>query len=175
MMKRLLGPTMIAFGAAALVGLAAGRARADGPAAPLPKGPPPAGAVQVAPPASAPVVAPPLMSAPPVGAACCVAPACEMPLKKVCVGEQAVRTIDRRVYGESCEDFCVPKCSLFGGLPKFGHRHDDCGDGCGACPAGGCDGGCASCEHHARVRKYLVVKIRHEEQSYNACHVEYQP
>jgi hypothetical protein len=105
---------------------------------------------------------------------CCAAPCCEPPLKKVCVGEQAVRTIDKRVYGESCEDFCVPKCSLFGGM-SLGHRHNDCGDCGGGCAAGGCsEGGCTSCEHHARTRKYLVVKIRHEEECYNKCNVEYQ-
>ncbi len=181
-MKRYLSCAMLALGAAALLGLAAGRARADGPAAPLPKGPggdAPAAAAPAAPAAPA-VMAPPVAGAP-LPAACapaaCAPEACETPLKKVCVGEKATREKTRRVYGESCEDFCVPKCSLFGGLSLFGHKHGDCADGsCGGCADGGCTAeGCTSCERCVRTRKYLVVKVKREEECYNKCHVEYQP
>ena len=90
----------------------------------------------------------------------------------MCVGEQGVKKVEKRVYGEACEDFCVPKCSLFGSLLKLGgQKHDD-----GACPAEGtcADGSCTDCEHHVRTRKYLVVKIKHEEEIVNKCHVEYR-
>ena len=144
--------------------------------APLPKGPAgdaPAAKAAAVPAAAAAAPAAPVVMAPPlVPAACCAAP-CEEHLKKVCVGETATRPKTTRVYGESCEDFCTPKCSFFGGL-LGGHGHKDCGCADGGC--GGCsDGHCTDCEHHARVRKYLVVRIKTEEECYNKCHVEYQP
>jgi hypothetical protein len=182
-MKRLLSSIIFTFGAAALLGLAAAQVRADGPA-PLPKGPEIKGApaavpaVLEAPKAAAPVAAPAAPAAAPVGsvivapaeAACC-APACEPCLKKVCVGEQATREKVSRVYGEACEDFCVPKCSLTGGL-SLGHKHGGCDDGC--CGGGCSDEGCTSCEHHVRTKKFLVVKLKKEQECYNKCHVELQ-
>ncbi|MFL5342332.1 MAG: hypothetical protein ACJ8F7_19465, partial [Gemmataceae bacterium] len=163
---------------AALLGLAVGHARAaDAPAA-LPKGPGDPAAPAVAPQAPAPTqgqVAPPtapVVVMPPT-AACCPAPAsCEAPLKKVCVGEKATRTVEKRVYNETCEDFCQPKCSLFGGFGGFlkGHKHADCGD----CADGGCQT-CTKCEHCVRTRKFLVIHFPKEEECYNKCHVEYQP
>jgi hypothetical protein len=102
----------------------------------------------------------------------CAPACCEPCLKKVCVPEQAVRTIDRRVYGDVCEDFCVPKCPLMPTLPSFHHKHDDC---CDACPSHGCnEGGCAQCSNCIRTRKFLVVKIRHEEECYTKCNVAYE-
>jgi hypothetical protein len=57
-----------------------------------------------------------------------------------------------------------------------GHGHHDCQDGdChdGDCHDGDChDGTCHKCEHHVRTRKYLIVKIRKEEECVNKCHVE---
>jgi hypothetical protein len=197
-MKRRLMTAAFAFGAVALLGLAAVQARAGEPApfAPLPAGPTPA-ALTLGAPADAPAAplprapeqpaAKPLPGAPAAPAAKVVAapapayvvadgcaPACEPTcLKKVCVPESAVRTTDRRVYGEACEDFCVPKCSFFGGLSGFGrHRHDDCG----ACGSDGCcaSGSCASCERHVRQKKYLVVRIKHDEECYTKCNVSYE-
>jgi hypothetical protein len=126
-MKCSLTCAALALGAVALLGLAPGRARADGE---------------------------------------CASEACAAPcLKKVCIPETAVRTNERRVYGEDCEDFCVPKCSLFGGLFRLkGHGHDDCESG-----------QCASCEHCVRTRKSLVVKIKHEEECYTKCSPGYVP
>jgi len=167
-MKRFLSCAVLALGAAALLGLTGG-ARADGPA-PLPKGTQGAPAAPAAP---APLPGAPVMTPPPaavvasVPAACCTEPCEEPHLKKVCVGEKATRPKTTRVYGEICEDFCVPKCVGHG----HGHGHDDCGD----CSSGGCsDEGCTECEHHARTRKYLVVRIKTEEECYTKCHVEYQ-
>jgi hypothetical protein len=184
-MKRHLLSAAFALGAALLLGLAASHARADGPPTRLPKGPGDQAAPVAAPPApGAPAqgqVAPPgapVLVAPPAGA-CCPAPACCEPcLKKVCVGEKATRTIDKRVYGESCEDFCLPKCPLFSGF-GHGHKQHDCGGCCDTgCDAGCCDTGCdtcTKCEHCVRERKYLVIHVRKEEECYNKCHVEYQP
>jgi hypothetical protein len=183
-MKRYLSCATLALGAAALLGLAAS-ARADGAPAPLPKGPIGAGApvVTTAPPvpaaaasAAAAPAAPVVMALPPasgcgaVPAACCAAPTCEPALKKVCVGEKATREKTTRVYGEACEDFCIPKCSLFGGFKFGGHGHGDCD----TCPDACTEGGCTSCEHKVHQRKYLVVKIKKEDECYNKCHVEYQ-
>lgn len=180
-MKCHLISAALAFGAAALLGLAGGGARADGPLASLPQGLPagaPTPAAVAAPDASAPATppaaapgAPAAVPAPPP-AACCPSVPCEEPcFKKVCVPSTDVRKVDKRCYGEVCEDFCVPKCSLTGGLMHLhGHKHDDCG----ACPAE-CAAPCASCEHHVRERKYLVVRIKKEEEVINKCHVEYQP
>jgi hypothetical protein len=110
-----------------------------------------------------------ILSAPPADG--CVVGACEAPcLKKVCIPGTATRTNERRVYGETCEDFCLPKCSLGGGL--LGHHKEPCD----ACPTEGCDGGsCGSCEHHVRTRKYLVVKVKHEEETYTQCTPGYAP
>ena len=197
-MKRRLMIAALVCGAAALLALAVSQARADDPApfAPLPAGPgpaaltvggpadgaaplpkgaaPPSAAAPGAPPAAK-VVVPPAPAH--VPAEVC-APACEAPcLKKVCVPEQATRTVEKRVYGDVCEDFCVPKCTFGGGFGGFlHHKHDDCGacgpDGCGH---GGCeDGNCAECGKHIRVRKFLVVKIRPHEECYTKCNVAYE-
>jgi hypothetical protein len=170
-MKRILVSALFAVAATTLLGLVA---RADDKSAPLPKGPgdqaaPKAGAPDAKPPTQG-QVAPPAAPAVLPPAACCPAPACcETHLKPVCVGEKATRQVPKRVYGEVCEDFCLPKCSLHGGF-GHGHKHDDCG----ACCDTGCDT-CTSCEHCVRQRKYLVVRVRNEEECYNKCHVEYQP
>jgi hypothetical protein len=182
-MKRSLTSAALAFGAAALLGLAGSHARADGPAtpyAPLPSGPSagvpttaalaadaPAGA-PAAPAATAAPAAPPVLSAPPAvpcppPLAC--APACEVPLKKVCQPEPATREVPKRSYGESCEDFCLPKCK-FSGLGHLFH-HGDCDAGCA-------DGTCHDCEC-PRTRKYLVVKIKQEQECYTKCNVGYVP
>src|SRR5690242_17275667 len=126
-MKRRLFTAALACGAAALLGLAVGRAQAGDPApfAQLPAGPAPAATVPAEPPPAAPKPditsrSTPITPGPAAqivlpGAPAVCAPACEAPCpKKVCVPEQATRTIERRKYGEVCEDFCVPKCT-FGG------------------------------------------------------------
>jgi hypothetical protein len=171
-----LSSVLFAFGAAALLGLAAG-ARAEGPPAPLPKGPagdapalaaPAAAAAAPAEaakplPGSAAVVTAPTAAVP---AACCAA-TCEPVIKKVCVPYTSVKTVTRRVYGETCEDFCVPKCPLSLGLHK-GHGHGDCD----ACPTEDCQTECAQCEHKVRQRKYLVVKIKQCQETATSCSVE---
>jgi hypothetical protein len=67
------------------------------------------------------------------------------------------KKVDKREYSEGCEDFCLPRCSscLFG-------CKSDCADGCGTC------GECGK----VRTRKYLVLKIRKEEQCVPTCIVE---
>lgn len=94
---------------------------------------------------------------------CCRQGRC--PHDGVCVPSTETKKIDKRVYTDTCEQFCLPKCPLFGGL--FG------GGGCDShCENGAChDGSCHQCEH-PRTRKYLVVKIKHEEQCIPACKVE---
>jgi len=188
-MKRHLITAALALGAAALLAMTGTRAgAAEPPFAPLPAGVPTPAALTVegpvvkaaatAAPAAAPVAAPVAAPAQPPAAGC--APACETTcLKKVCVPESATRVVRRRVYGEACEDFCLPQCSLTGGLMKL-NLHGDC-DGCGTPACGGCAapacgncGGCASCEK-PRERKYLVVKIRSREECYTKCGIAFQP
>jgi hypothetical protein len=60
------------------------------------------------------------------------------------------KKVAKRVYGEKCQDFCLP------------HTHH-----------GGCDC-CVSCGK-IRTRKYLVVKIREHEECVNKCVVEHEP
>jgi hypothetical protein len=82
----------------------------------------------------------------------------------VCVPTTETKKIDKRVYTDICEQFCVPKCSLLGFLRGGGCDSD--------CENGSChDGNCHQCEH-PRTRKYLVVKIKHEEECVPACKVE---
>ena len=85
----------------------------------------------------------------------------------VCVPTTETKKIDKRVYTDTCEQFCVPKCTLFGCL-----RGGGCGGCENGCENGDChDGNCHKCEH-PRTRKYLVVKVRHEEECVPACKVE---
>jgi hypothetical protein len=73
--------------------------------------------------------------------------------QKVCRSTCEVKKTDKHCYSSVCEDFCLPKCSVF----SF-HR--------------GCDE-CACCENKVRTRKYLVVKVRKEETCVNKCVVEH--
>jgi hypothetical protein len=67
-----------------------------------------------------------------------------MQLKKVCVPQPGKKTITKTVYGDKCVDFCLPKCSLGGGLFS---------KGC-------CDSGeCADCEK-PRTKKVLIKKTK---------------
>lgn len=93
---------------------------------------------------------------PEIVAGCCPAGSC----RKVCRPTVESKKVSTRVYDSACEDFCLPKCSLFGGL--FGHK---------GCRGDGADSACAKCEH-PRMRKYLVVKIRHHEECENKCVVD---
>ena len=88
----------------------------------------------------------------------------------VCVPTTEIKKIDKRIYSDTCEQFCLPKCPLFGFLG--GHGCGGCGHDChdGACHEGGT---CHQCEH-IRTRKYLVVKIKKEEQCVAACKVEHE-
>ena len=85
----------------------------------------------------------------------------------VCVPYTQTKKVEKRCYTDTCEQFCLPKCSCFGGL--FG---GGCGGGCGdgACGAGSCaaDHQCG----HVRTKKYLIVKIKQEEQCVPACKFE---
>src|SRR5262249_33764805 len=156
-MKRLLTRLAFALGAAALLSLAGSRACADEPGR-LPVGrtdsSPASGAAPApgSPAPGTPTPGAPVVVAPPPAA--CVPEACarvcEAPCrKKVCTPETAPRQKVTRCYGETCEDFCVPKCP-HPGLPKL-HHHDDCD----ACPA---EGQCPSCENCVRQKKFLIVK-----------------
>jgi len=81
----------------------------------------------------------------------------------VCVPIMQTKKVEKRCYSDTCEQFCLPRCGgLFGG-------------GCGNC--GGCGDGCGhgeACHEcgHVRTKKYLVVKIKQEEQCVPACKVE---
>jgi hypothetical protein len=74
----------------------------------------------------------------------------------VCRAVTETRKVPERCYSSGCEDFCLPKCGLFGG-----HKH--CDDDAGDC-AGRCE--------HPRTRKYLIVKIHQKEECYPKCVVE---
>jgi len=65
---------------------------------------------------------------------CCRHARC--PHDGVCVPTKEKKTIEKRVYTDTCEQFCVPKCSLFGFLG--GHGCGGCGQDCdnGACHDG---------------------------------------
>ena len=94
------------------------------------------------------------------GTACCDSTC----LKKVCVPGVGVKNVEKRVYGEACEDICVPKCSLLSLLVPQSRRLRQLADA-----------SCPQCEKCIYQRKYLVVKIRQEQQTYNRCSVELQP
>lgn len=84
----------------------------------------------------------------------CCADAC---CTKVCRPTVETKKVTKRVYDDSCEDFCLPKCSLFGCL--FGHsssRGDDCSD-------------CTKCDHHPRTRKYLLIRTRTHDECEHKC------
>lgn len=84
----------------------------------------------------------------------------------VCRATTETKKIEKRVYSDTCEQFCLPTCgSLFGGL--LGH-------GCGGdCNNGAChDGNCNQCSG-PHTKKYLVVKIKHEEKCVTKCVVDH--
>ena len=86
----------------------------------------------------------------------------------VCVPYTQKKQIEKRCYTDTCEQFCLPKCgSLFGGLLGHGGCDNNCENG--ACHEGGCN----QCEH-PRTRKYLIVKIKHEEECVAACKIEHE-
>ena len=96
----------------------------------------------------------------------------------VCVPITQTKKVEKRCYTDTCEQFCLPKCGSLLGL--FG-GHGGCG-GCGqSCDHGACDHGQA-CDHgaachqcgHVCVKKYLIVKIKQEEQCVPACKVEHE-
>src|SRR5262249_50924345 len=89
---------------------------------------------------------------------CCTDGCC----RKVCRPTTETKQVTTRCYDDTCEDFCLPRCSLIGGL--FHHR-SCCGDS---------GGGCASCEHHVRTRKFLIVRERTHEECVNKCVVEHE-
>ena len=89
----------------------------------------------------------------------------------VCVPITQTKKVEKRCYSDTCEQFCLPKCPLFGLFG--GHGCGGCGHDCdhdGSCHEGGA---CHQCEH-IRTRKYLVVKIKKEEQCVPACKVEHE-
>jgi hypothetical protein len=92
----------------------------------------------------------------------------------VCVPITQTKKVEKRCYTDKCEQFCLPKC---GGL--FGGGCGSCGKSCdhGACDHGqACDHG-AACHQcgHVCVKKYLIVKIKQEEECVPACKVEACP
>src|SRR5262249_2964033 len=92
----------------------------------------------------------------------CCAPDC---MKKVCVATTEIKKVDKRCFSSTCEDFCVPHCSMHG----HGHKHGcdkDCGPQCPTCP---------KCEHKVRTKKYLVVKVKKEDQCVTKCLVSHEP
>lgn len=88
------------------------------------------------------------------GPAVCCADGCH----KVCQPTVATRDVAKRCYGSRCEDFCLPKCSSLLGK-CFGFS--GCSDCCGG-------GACHDCES-PRTRKYLILYVRHHEESVPKC------
>ena len=91
----------------------------------------------------------------------------------VCVPIMKTKKVEKRCYTDTCEQFCLPRCGgLFGG---------HCG-GCdhGACEHGACDHvacdkqeACHQCGHVC-VKKYLIVKVKEQEECVPACKFEKQ-
>lgn len=90
---------------------------------------------------------------------CC--DSCPPGYKKECVPVPSKKTVTHRVYSDRCEDFCLPKCSL------FGHHGGNCG-GCDGCST------CGNCEK-VRTRKVLIVRLRSCEECENKCEVQLVP
>ncbi len=106
------------------------------------------------------------------------APACcDSGMKKVCQPISDVKKVNKVVDSQGCEDFCVPHCSLTGGLFKWPKKK-----GCAEQPecntAGTCDscanGNCAKCGK-VHTRKYLVIKVKTHEECVTKCVVGYEP
>jgi hypothetical protein len=94
-------------------------------------------------------------------------PAC---CKKGCEPRVETKKHAKRVYDDTCEEFCLPKCSLAafcnGLFSGWKCNHHDChhhSAGCADCES------CTRCEHRPRTRKYLLVKIRHHEECHTKC------
>jgi len=100
----------------------------------------------------------PMPAGPPVGLP--PAPCCDDGCGKVCRAVTENRKVITRVYCSEREDFCLPKCSVFGSL--FG------GKGCGEC------GECGACGECGRMRKkkYLIVKLKPHEECVIKCVAE---
>src|SRR5262249_36590626 len=107
--------------------------------------------------APSPAAAPP---APPSCGDCCA--------EKVCRPTVEKKTVFKRVYDDSGEDRCLPKCSRHSLLGHLfgGGCGDDCDQGCG-----GCEGSCGK----VRTRKYLVVKQCKHDECVTKCVVEQVP
>ncbi len=90
----------------------------------------------------------------PTGPAVC----CDDGCHKVCQPTVETRDVAKRCYGSRCEDFCLPKCSSLLGK-CFGFS------GCSGCCGGGA---CHDCEK-PRTRKYLILYVRHHEESVPKC------
>ena len=153
-MKRFLIPAVLAFGALGLLGTTGDRAGAGDPPRPVPT-------VVTTAPASQVVVSSAHRSPSRRVRAVLLRAGC---FKKVCVPDTGIKTTKKIVYGSACEDFCLPKCSLFG---HCGHSATDC------CACQG-DGSCPQCEHRVYQHKYLVVKKIKCEKPVNKCRVELQ-
>ncbi len=82
---------------------------------------------------------------------------------KACHPVTEHKKVSKRVYGDICEDFCLPKCGLFGCLSGHSHCDEDGGD----CAHG------AKCGHVC-TRKYLTVKVREHEECVTKCVVDQQ-
>jgi hypothetical protein len=96
---------------------------------------------------------------------CCNDRGC--PHDGVCVPYTQTKKVEKRCYTDTCEQFCLPKCGSLLGGGLFGRG---CGGDCdnGACHEGGCNQCCGP-----RTKKYLIVKIKQEEQCVPACKVEH--
>jgi hypothetical protein len=91
----------------------------------------------------------------PVVASGCGADAC---CNKICKSVVEQKKVTKRVYDDSCEDFCLPKCSLFGCF--FGHS--SCSDDCGKCG-------------HVKTSKFLLIRNREHEECVRKCIVVNEP
>lgn len=95
--------------------------------------------------------------------------------KKGCTSVPDVKKVAVRCYSDTCEDLCVPKCSLSQfchGLFRDWHCKDYCAGG--HCDGGGGDAGCGECPKSKCKKmhcpqKTLIVKIRVHEEAVRKC------
>jgi hypothetical protein len=95
---------------------------------------------------------------------CCPATCCP---EKVCQSVPDTKKVVKRVYGDKCEDFCLCRPTLFGGLFNLQEaiaKDRGCDASCGACESCAC-GSCGN----PHVKKYLLIHNREHEECATKC------
>lgn len=93
--------------------------------------------------------------------------------RKSCCPTVEKKTVVKRVYTDTCEDFCLPRITLAAFCDNlFRGWLPGCQPGCAPGCEPACDGEpCVSCQHLPRIRKILVVKLRKHEECIEKCKV----